>query len=249
MTLTKRDVVIMAATILMVIGGATGFVVTRKNAIAGSSTHAVRYFQFDSPRPFQVPETYSLNIFAEPSLSSQILVELPPKAIAFTIGAYGVAPDSAEWHKARTQSGSIGWYQADVREMTVQAAEQRILRDQQELESAVRSKLTKAVLSKIAEIGIHGGGPPDEIHFTAPLAATESTVSYRAPISAIMHGTIVSSNLYQVDLVVTLFLHVNKDHIPASTIEISDVEYLGYEQTSGFSGSGVAKLFSALGIF
>lgn len=247
MKLSRRDLVIAATTVVILIGGAAGFVASRNTALATSQASSPRYGEFESPRPFLVPDSINLNIFAEPSQFSQILVRLPATGIAHTIGFYGESENAPEWIKVRTLSGAVGWVRPGlVTPVSIQEAEQRILRDQQALEEAVRSAINTAVYEKVVELNLHGGAMPDEFHITAPVSTTESAAVFKAPVSAIMHGTIISSNKYQVDMMVTLFLHVNKDHVPSSTLEVSGVEFLSNTQTSGFSGSDAVKLLTAM---
>jgi hypothetical protein len=172
-------------------------------------------------------------------------VKLKPTAVAYGIGEYGPpsAPPSQTWTKVRTGSNTTGWAKTQYGEsLTVTEAEEIALRQQELLEEYARESVMDAVLEKIRELGIHGGAPPDDIQITAPLSTTESSALFIAPVSALMHGAVWSSNKYQADARVELFLQVDKDFLPASKFEVKAVKIISNTMTHGLTGMQAVRI-------
>ena len=168
-------------------------------------------------------------VYREHNSGSLVLTRLPAGAVVTAL-AEGGSEGRVAYYKIRSASGTEGWCKRwGLSPITREDAETAVLRDQQEFEQALQDSIFGATRRHIADSGIHPASRVEGIWITAGQDSVDSSAGHTVDVRALMKGAILGYNQYQVDLVVDLFIALNRDHLSASIVEVNRVTVVNDE--------------------
>jgi hypothetical protein len=187
------------------------------------------------------------SVYLQRNSDSRLLRNLPRGAIVTSTAEAG-SEGRVAYYRVQTLSGIEGWIKRwDVKEITVHEAGRLRLRHQQAFEQSLQDTILAAVAAEIESQGIHTLSNIESSWITGEVAADSSTSSVDVEVTTIMWGAILGQDKYQVDSRVSVFLLVDRDHLPASTFEVNRVVVLGDEKIRGMPLKETIGLFKLIG--
>ena len=176
----------------------------------------------DDERPMLVSGN-DARVYKNHDSDSLVLTRLPSGAVVTAV-AEGGSGGRVAYYKIRAASGTEGWCKRwDLKPITREDAEIAVLRDRQQFEQTLQDSILGAAKQHIVEVGVHPASRVEGIWITAGQDSVGSSAGHTVDVRALMKGAILGHNQYQVDLVVDLFIALNRDHLSASIVEVNRV--------------------------
>ncbi len=180
---------------------------------------------------------------------SRLLRYLPKGAIVRALAEAG-SKGKVAYYKVRTRSGTIGWFKRwDLDSITEDEAELIILRDQQAFEQSLQDSIFNAARSHIKALGIHWLSHVQAIQLTNEIVPDASGSSIDFGVQALMVGSILGEDKHQIDLTVNVLIHLNRDHLSRSIVEVNRVVLTRDQKVDGLTLSqklGLLKIVAPM---
>ena len=180
---------------------------------------------------------------------SRLLRYLPKGATVRALAEAG-SKGKVAYYKVRTRGGTIGWFKRwDLDSITEDEAELIILRDQQAFEQSLQDSIFNAARSHIKALGIHWLSHVQAIQLTNEIVPDASGSSIDFGVQALMVGSILGEDKHQIDLTVNVLIHLNRDHLSRSIVEVNRVVLTRDQKVDGLTLSqklGLLKIVAPM---
>lgn len=169
-------------------------------------------------------------VYLDHDSGSRVLRKLPKGSIVSSLAEAG-SQGKVAYYNVRTLSGIEGWVKRwDVKPTTTHQAERTHLQDQQLFEQSLQDTILATVAAEIKSQGIHSFSKIESTWIIGEVESDSSASSVDVTVTTIMRGALLGQDKYQVDSRVNLFLHIDRDHLPASKYEVNRVVIVKDEQ-------------------
>lgn len=178
---------------------------------------------YETPYFAQIAGLGDVGIYSR--YDSRLLVKSIQNGAVVIVAGYAASISGVRFYKVRTRSGREGWCRKrDLGFITEDAAKIQEMRSQQELDNRLREVVIGAARAEIHRRNPHPLSNLQSIWLIPANEKLGNSTGRDLWTRAIMVGSLLGKDKFQLDIRVNLFLYIDEDDLRKSTVEVNHID-------------------------